>query len=104
VGAIRLFLALSVALAHLANETFPDVPRAQWLWFGLGGNWTVMMFFTVSGFLMSFVCRPDRVGYPLRILTIPLSKTFMCAPVPALPNVTPFRSCASALYAQDGQL
>jgi peptidoglycan/LPS O-acetylase OafA/YrhL len=62
VGAIRLFLALSVALAHLANETFPDVPRAQWPWFGLGGNWTVMMFFTVSGFLLSFVLDEKYAG------------------------------------------
>jgi peptidoglycan/LPS O-acetylase OafA/YrhL len=55
-GAIRLFLALAVMFTHLADETFPEVtPGAERLWFGVRGGWAVMMFFAVSGFLMSFV-------------------------------------------------
>ncbi len=60
-GTIRLFLALSVALAHLALFLF-KIDHPDYLLFGIGGGHAVMMFFVVSGFLMSFVLEQKYHG------------------------------------------
>jgi peptidoglycan/LPS O-acetylase OafA/YrhL len=54
-GLVRLWLALCVSTAHIQVFTFPDFAGAEHLFFNLGGNRAVILFFTVSGFLMSFV-------------------------------------------------
>jgi peptidoglycan/LPS O-acetylase OafA/YrhL len=54
-GLVRLWLALCVATAHIAVFVFPGVDGAEQLFLNLGGGRAVMLFFTVSGFLMSFV-------------------------------------------------
>lgn len=54
-GAIRLFLALSVTIAHTANLIFPSVGPAGENLTGVGGGQAVMLFFILSGFLISYV-------------------------------------------------
>jgi peptidoglycan/LPS O-acetylase OafA/YrhL len=78
-GLLRLFLAIVVAAGHLASLLFPDT--ADWrerMLFGINGGAAVMMFFVVSGFLMSYVLdrkyAADTVGtlafYRARFLRI----------------------------------
>jgi peptidoglycan/LPS O-acetylase OafA/YrhL len=64
-GSIRLFLALAVLSTHSANFFFAELGHAaEDLPFGINGGRAVMMFFTVSGFLMSYVLgdKYDRPG------------------------------------------
>ena len=55
VGAIRLFLALAVAYDHLSQQNIMGleaIPRT-WL-FGMNGPFSVLFFYIISGFLISF--------------------------------------------------
>ena len=56
-GAIRLFLALVVALAHLQQNVLAprDMYVPHWLFVGINAGFAVMMFYVISGFLMSTV-------------------------------------------------
>lgn len=55
-GALRLFLALSISTAHFVDRVFPDLGgAAEGLYLNLNGGRPVMLFFVVSGFLISYV-------------------------------------------------
>lgn len=77
-GAIRFLLAIAVVVAHLNVFVFPEIPNQPLLLCGVSGTYAVMLFFVVSGFLMSFVLDekypPDRAGtlafYRARFLRI----------------------------------
>jgi peptidoglycan/LPS O-acetylase OafA/YrhL len=60
-GALRFFLAVVVATAHIGFFVFPDIPNAEFL-FGISGGQAVMLFFVVSGFLMSLVLENKYAG------------------------------------------
>jgi peptidoglycan/LPS O-acetylase OafA/YrhL len=77
-GAIRLFLALSVTVGHLAGLYFQDGTNWRERLLILHGSYAVILFFIVSGFLMSYVLEkkytPNAAGtvgfYKARFLRI----------------------------------
>jgi peptidoglycan/LPS O-acetylase OafA/YrhL len=56
-GAIRLFLAVAVLQSHIRSEILApnDIAIDNRIVLGVNGGYSVMLFFVVSGFLMSFV-------------------------------------------------